>query len=297
MSDKPMDLPTVSVIIPTFNRAAFICEAIESVLSQSYSAVELIVIDDGSTDNTAALLKPYIERCQIIYRYQENQRQSVARNHGLSIASGDYCCFLDSDNRWLPGKLKIQVDYLASHSEVDIVYGDNQLIDESGVVTSKQNMRRHSGLIYPFMLKDNCVSMNTVMARMKCFKEQGGFDPEFKVADDYELWLRMSAHYRFAYLPQFFAQYRVMDEQISSNKERRYSSNERALQKFFQLNPQLVSARKKRMYMAHFYCRWARLRMAKGDNHGFLQLLLLAFKQQWYSSAIWRVALKWMLPK
>ncbi|TAA46801.1 glycosyltransferase [Corallincola spongiicola] len=287
--------PLVSVIIPTYNRAEFILQAVDSVLAQDYSPIEIIVVDDGSTDESAALLQPYIDNQQIIYRYQENQRQCVARNHAMSLATGKFWCFLDSDNRWLPGKLKAQVEYLLQHPAVDIVYGDNQIINEAGDITSEHNMRRYSGRIYPQMLRDNCVSMNTVMARATCFEKQGFFDPSFKVADDYELWLRLSAHYQFAYIPTFFAQYRVMADQISSDKERRFGSNELALQKFFSCNPNLLSATEERACFAHFYSRWARLRMAKGNYQGAAKMLQRALGCQWYHRGTWRVVLKWVM--
>ncbi|RCU45201.1 glycosyltransferase [Corallincola holothuriorum] len=287
--------PKVSVIIPTYNRAEFILEAIHSVFAQDYTNIEIIIIDDGSTDETAELLAPYIEQGKVLYRYQENQRQCVARNNAMSIATGELWCFLDSDNRWLPGKLKTQVTYMQTNPSVDIVYGDNQLIDDEGKITSQKNMRRHSGRIYPEMLRDNCVSMNTVMARAECFKRHGTFDPSFKVADDYELWLRLSAHYEFIYLPIFFAQYRVMEDQISSDKERRFLSNERALMKFQQQNPNLLRQSEWDAVFAFFYTRWARVRYVKSDVSGMKQMLNKALHYQWHNKYVWRAILKWLL--
>ncbi|MFD2095969.1 glycosyltransferase [Corallincola platygyrae] len=290
-------MPKVSVIIPTYNREGFIQEALDSVLAQDYPNIEIIVVDDGSTDNTAELLRPYIEQEKIIYRYQENQRQCVARNHAMSVASGEFWCFLDSDNRWLPGKLKTQVEYLLAHPQVDIVYGNNQIINEAGDITSEHNMRRYSGRIYPQMLRDNCVSMNTVMARASCFEQHGCFDPSFKVADDYELWLRLSAHCEYAYLPTFFAQYRVMEDQISSNKERRFTSNERALRKFQQLNPNLMPSSQWNAAFAYFYSRWARLRLSRGESKATWEMLAKALSCQWYHKDTWRVLVKWLVKR
>ena len=212
-----MDKPKVSIITPTWNRADLISEAVESVLAQTWANWELLIVDDGSTDNTREVLAPYLEDPRIHYFYQENQGQSVARNLALKHAKGAYISFLDSDNRLVPEKLEWALEALASNPDVDIVYGDIITIDEQGNEISRENMRRYSGRIAKYLIVDNCVSMNTAVVRRKCFDEMGGFNTERRVADDFELWLRFSARYSFLYIPKFMAFYRVMDNQISSD--------------------------------------------------------------------------------
>ena len=109
-------MPKVSVIIPTYNRSKYVTKAIDSVLAQTYRDFEIIVVDDGSTDNTKEVLKPYTDR--IKYLYQENTGVSAARNAGIRAAGGQWIAFLDSDDEWLPEKLSIQMDYLSRHNEI-----------------------------------------------------------------------------------------------------------------------------------------------------------------------------------
>ncbi|MDX1590157.1 MAG: glycosyltransferase [Oleiphilaceae bacterium] len=250
--------PLVSVITPTFNRAGFIGEAVQSVLDQTVTQLELIVVDDGSTDDTRAVLASLMADPRLRYFYQPNQGQSVARNLALSHARGDFICFLDSDNVWPRDKLATQLEVFREHPQVDVVYGDIITIDEQGHEISRKNMRRHSGHIVFPMLKDNCVSMNTTMARKSCFDEMGGMSGQRRVADDYDLWLKFSARYRFYYRPEYLAYYRVMKDQISSDKTRRFETNEAIIRDFRRDYPQALPAAQFNEAFAFFYTRKAR---------------------------------------
>ena len=165
--------PLVSVITPTFNRERTITQAVESVLAQSYPNWELIIIDDGSRDSTREKLAGYLDDSRIQYHFQENQGQSIARNLALHYARGELVCFLDSDDLWVPEKLERQVALMEAHPEVDVLHSDEIMIDEQGRELSRKNMRRYSGRIARQMLVDNSVSINTVMARRKCFDAHG----------------------------------------------------------------------------------------------------------------------------
>ena len=250
--------PLVSIITPTFNRADFLPETIESVLSQDYDNFEFLIIDDGSTDNSKEVIEGYIDSGKIRYFYQENSGQSVARNKGIAEAKGEFICFLDSDNRWLPGKLSASIKAFESHPDVDIVYGDVVLIDEAGKEFSRNNMKRYSGQITKELLQDNCVSMNTTMTRTEKIREVDGFSEHVKVADDYDLWLRLSATCTYLYVPELMADYRVMTNQISSDKIRRFNSNEEMIKRFIKENPSLLSNEEQQDALNFFYTRAAR---------------------------------------
>src|SRR5690606_22331871 len=132
---------------------------------------------------------------------------------------------------WLPDKLEVSVDVFQRKPDVDVVYGDQITIDEQGAETSRANMSRHSGRITQYMLRDNCVSMNTTMARRSCFEMYGSFDTRLRAADDYDLWLRFSAYCHFHYIPRYLAYYRVMPNQLSSDKSGRLATNEKILRR------------------------------------------------------------------
>lgn len=282
------DAPLVSIITPTYNREDFIQKAVDEVLAQSYDNFELLIVDDGSTDNTKVILEPYLRDSRISYFYQENQGQSVARKFALSRAKGDFICFLDSDNYWSRDKLERQLGEFKLHPHVDIVYGDIITIDEAGNEVSRDNMRRYSGHIAPQMMKDNCVSMNTAMAKRRCFDELGGPSGNRRVADDYELWLRFSARYQYLYVPEYYAYYRVMRNQISSDKSRRFDSNESILHDFADQFPDAMSRGEFDKGFAAFYTRKARYLGMIGRKKDAMAEAFRALRYTPFSQVPWR---------
>lgn len=283
-----MENPKISIITPTFNRSDFIAQAIQSVLDQDYGNFEHLIVDDGSTDNTKEVIEPFLADQRLRYFYQENQGQSAARNLALAHASGDFICFLDSDNSWLPEKLGNQLEEFRRHPEVDVIYGDCITIDENGNEISRDNMRRHSGFIVLNLLKDNCVSMNTAMTRRRCFDEMGGMSEKRRVADDYDLWLRFSAKYRFLYLPEYFAYYRVMKDQISTDKTARFNSNEAIISDFRETFPSVLPQSRFDEAFASFYTRKARYLAANGNRLEGVRNILRALRYRPQYSVPWR---------
>lgn len=285
----------ISIITPTYNREKFLPAAIDSVLGQTYQNFELIIVDDGAVDNTRALVMSYANKdSRIKYLYQQNQGQSVARNYGLSIAKGEFICFLDSDNYWPLDKLEKSLKAFEQYPDADVIYGDCITIDEQGREMHRDNMHRYSGNIAALLLKDNFVSMNTTMTRRKCFDEMGGMSGTRKVADDYDLWLKFSARYHFQHIPEFLAYYRVMENQISSNKKLRFDTNEQIILDFIKAYPDVLSDKEKKEGVCAFYCRRAR-HYAAVDKHEAYRALRLAFKSDFFSLNTWRSAVKVIL--
>lgn len=249
--------------MPTFNRVEFIGLAVDSALSQTFKDLELIVIDDGSTDGSRELLDQYRSDKRFRYYYQENQGQSVARNKGIKEAKGEFIAFLDSDNIWYLDKLKKQLKEIQIFQNYDIYYSDSLPIDVNGNEIPHECMSKYSGIITNHLLRDNCVSMNTVLIRKKCFAELGDFDTEDRFAEDYELWLRMSTKYKFHYSSGYSAKYRIMENQISTDKNQRFISNESVLLDFLKRFPDAVSVADKKRGMSFFYARRARYEISQ----------------------------------
>lgn len=264
------------------------------MLAQTYVRFELIIVDDGSVDNTRDVVAA-IDDERVQYYYQENQCQSVARNLGLSKASGDFICFLDSDNMWFPDKLEKSLDVLSRMPEVDIVYGDCVTINEQGEELSRQNMRRYSGRICHLMLQDNFVSMNTTMTRRHCFDEMGGFSGRRRVADDYDLWLKFSARYQFYYLPEYMAYYRVMENQISSDKVSRFQTNEAIIRDFLHDYPGAVSKQEARKGLSVFFLRKARHFASVGNRSESFPAVFRALCYDPFSLPVWKGLAKVLL--
>jgi len=289
--------PLISIITPTFNRERTITLAVESVLAQSYKHWELLIIDDGSLDGTGDRLSSYLEDDRIQYHFQENQGQSIARNQGLQHARGAFVCFLDSDDLWTPGKLEQQVALMKAHPEVDILHGDEVMIDEQGRELSRENMRRYSGRIARQMLADNSVSINTVMVRRECFATMGGFSGRYGVADDYDIWLRFSARFRFLYVPEYWGYYRVMPDQISTHKDRRFSANERIVRDFIEEHGSALKPSEIRWGLARFYCRKARYFAATGRRAIALGAFARALRLSPLDPVVWRSLYRVIIPR
>jgi glycosyltransferase involved in cell wall biosynthesis len=182
--------PTVSVIIPTFNRGWIIRDAIDSVLAQTYTNFELIVVDDGSTDRTHDILRSYGDRLRLIG--QVNRGVSAARNSGIGVSTGRLVAFLDSDDLWLPDKLAAQVAFF-EHSRSALICQTEELWIRNGMrVNPKKRHRKPSGLIFKPSLALCLVSPSAVMVRRELFDEVGLFDEALPACEDYDLWLRVS---------------------------------------------------------------------------------------------------------
>ena len=187
----------VSVIIPTYNRAAMVYDAVQSVLQQSYTDFEIIVVDDGSTDDTAERLQGLISTSdKIRYMYQPNQGRSSARNQGIQQARGEYLSFLDSDDCYLPGKLERQVKILDEHPDCAMSFTNYRVMDEHGVILDRYGEPDIdlNGNIYPDLLffKGTVITTPAVMVRALVLNEVGRFDEGMHICEDLDLWRRIA---------------------------------------------------------------------------------------------------------
>jgi len=187
------DVPTVSVIIPTYNRGWILREAIDSVLLQGFSDYELIVVDDGSTDDTPAILDSYGQ--DIIVLRQPNQGVSAARNRGIAESRAQLISFLDSDDLWLPQKLTHQVAFFQSNPDALICQTEETWVRNGVRVNPKKRHQKLSGMIFEPSLDLCLVSPSAVMIRKTLFDTVGLFDESLPACEDYDLWLRVSCRY------------------------------------------------------------------------------------------------------
>ena len=188
--DRP---PLVSVVVPTFNRAGQLGEALDSVLAQTYPHWELIVVDDGSRDETPRLLAGYGPRIRTIP--QENRGVSAARNRGIRAAQGDFVALLDSDDYWLPAKLADQVAFFQRHPALMLCQTEEIWVRNGRRVNPKTRHRKFGGMIFEKTLPLCLISPSAVMLRRALLQEVGLFDETLPACEDYDLWLRITWKY------------------------------------------------------------------------------------------------------
>lgn len=189
----------ISVIIPTYNRASFLVRALASVEQQTLVCREIIVVDDGSEDETAECVSEFTEKCSIPVRYiyQANRGPAAARNRGITEAKSIYCAFLDSDDHWQKKKLEIQYSALASNPEIMIAHTRERWFRRGIHLNQKKIHQPGDGDIFKHCLQLCAVGMSTVMVKKELFTEVGMFNEHMPCCEDYDLWLRASSRYPF----------------------------------------------------------------------------------------------------
>ncbi len=203
----------ISVIIPTYNRSKVILRAVKSVLAQSYKASEIIVVDDGSNDNTKELLKDLQDK--IVYIFQKNSGVSSARNRGIKKAKYSWIAFLDSDDEWHKDKLKLQTLFHKQNKNILFSHTDELWIRDDKIIKQKAHHKKPSGECFLDNLNFCKIAPSTVMINKKVFDEIGYFDENLKVCEDYDLWLRIALRYHVGFIDQKLVTKYSGDDQLS----------------------------------------------------------------------------------
>ncbi|MFP6899961.1 MAG: glycosyltransferase family A protein [Opitutales bacterium] len=183
--------PKVSVVIPTFDRREVLPRAVDSVLTQTFSDWELIVVDDGSSDGTAEMVERDYHDARLLL--QDNRGVGAARNAGIAEARGEWVALLDSDDAWLPEKLERQMQALEAESGYRLCHTDEIWIRDGQRVNPMDKYAKAGGRIYQMCLPLCCISPSSVVIHRDLLSEMGGFDETFEVCEDYDLWLRVTA--------------------------------------------------------------------------------------------------------
>ena len=225
--------PKVSVIIPTYNCERYVLEAIESVSRQTFNHWELIIVDDGSTDNTCETVKCYLSEKRVRYIFQRNRGLATARNTGIRESSGEYIQFLDADDLIHAEKLEIQSQYFDLRKDVDVVFSDYSFFkDGKPEALIEPPARKLSGDIKTDMLRGNFVVVNSLLTKKEAIKSVGGFDETLAGAEDWDLWLRMLLSGKvFRRLDEKLAFVRIHPGRMTRNRLRRYSGRYQVVKK------------------------------------------------------------------
>lgn len=224
----------VSIIIPAYNAELYIQEAIESVLSQTFKDIELIVVDDSSIDRTAEIVKGFGSKLKYL-RHSENKGLSSARNSGFRQAQGEYIAFLDADDVWLPTKTEEQVKLLENDKELALVYSNCYLINEEGLHIGKlfDSIKPYSGFVFRKLILDNFIPTSSVIIRKKILDELGGFNERLVVSQDFDLLLRIAEHYKIDFTNFPLLKYRVHPNSLGTIHRRLMFEEAISITKFY----------------------------------------------------------------
>lgn len=251
-------VPKVSVVITCYNYGQYIGAAIESVLDQTWQDFEIIVVDDGSIDDTPQVMAEYHGHEKIRYLRQENQGQPKAKNRGITESRGEFVAFLDADDLWLPEKLALQLR-LFSDPAAGVGYTRRYWIDSEGQVVQGNERTLRRGTILNYIFIDNFICFSSAMVRRELLTAFGGFDESLPMGIDYDLWVRLAAQCQFDYVDRPLVNYRTGHANLSRNTMRRYECAEKIMRK--NLDDPLV--RKKMSWWVPRYA-WADIWTNKG---------------------------------
>lgn len=224
----------VTVIIITYNCAAYLIQALESVLNQTYQDLEIIVVDDGSTDATQELLAPYLNR--IRYHYKDNGGEASARNAGLELATGDYIAFLDADDLYKPNKIEEQIKIFQQFPTVDVVYTDIEAVDENlqpqSVLKSEGVYLRKEDFLCMMMVRQIIPATAAMMFKRQCIEGGIHYPEQYTNAVDYEFTLKLAHQYQFYYLEKPLYIYRRHSGNLTNMHQRQLDSEKAILRSF-----------------------------------------------------------------
>jgi glycosyltransferase involved in cell wall biosynthesis len=229
----------VSIIIPTYNRADLIGRAVNSILKQTFTDFEIIIIDDGSNDNTPEIIRGFHDPRIKYIRLEQNIGAAAARNMGIREAKSDFIAFQDSDNEWFEDKLEKQMNAFSRASEkVGVVYSGIWRIGAGGKVYVPSDRRKggaykKKGDIHSEILMSNFIDLSAAIVRKECFSKVGGFDEKLPCMQDWELWIRMSKEYEFEYMDESMANVYYTGDSISVDPDRLITAYEYILVKHF----------------------------------------------------------------
>jgi len=283
-------MPNVSVVLTCYNGARWIGRAIESVLSQTYEDFELLIVDDGSLDNSKQIVASYLRDERVRYIYQENRGFSAAINNGIEESGGSLVGFIGQDDLWMPNKLKLQIKYLCRHKDVDLVHSNCYSIDSEGriieVIEAKvPNTSKKKTIELLFL--NNFIGFETVLVKRKCFEEVGFFDERMVGFSDHDMWLRIAGSFNVGgYIDLPLVKKRQHEFQLSKVRVEAVLKDEfLIIKKALDRYPFLERVKRKKL--VQLYYAWGISFLQKGKNNEAKQKLLKAIRcQPWKLKAI-----------
>lgn len=275
-----MQDPLVSAIITCYNEADYVGRAIESVLCQHYHDLELIVVNDGSFDNSRAVIERYTDDQRLEIVNQDNKGLPAARNVGVKRCSGEYVAFLDADDRWLSDKLERQLGYFETHPSVGMVYTNYWCVTPAGQKLELANPVQYNSCSSAYkriFVNGGRILPSTVTVRRDCFDRVGLFDERLRMAQEREIWVRIAAEYPIALVDAPLVLRTKRDDSLASDKEAKFAYQNLVTEKLVAMYPSLASLKLKRQ--ARLYHGLGTTRLRKGNRVAAREALLAALQR------------------
>lgn len=294
MQDLNTNRPLVSVVIASFNMGQYINQAVDSILAQSWRPLDIIVVDDGSTDDTPIVMDQYTNNPLITYIRTPNQGQPKAKNTGIRAAKGEFIAFCDADDFWEPNKLDVQMP-LFNNPRIGVVYSEVSNIDEHDKRYELPTaFELHEGNVTQHLLMRNFIPFGTAVIRRACIEKNGMFDEQFRMGIDWDLWLRYSLDWEFTYTRERTYIYRVWSGQMSTNYRGRYEHAIRILNNFIKNHGEKLCPKQLRRAWADIYINQANAIARHEDKpseviHGYIKGLMISpsYLHGWKSLVKW----------
>lgn len=273
---KIKNTPTVSVIVPTYNRANLIARAIKSVLNQTYQNFEIIVVDDKSTDGTKEVVKNFKDkRIKYICLKKNSGTSSKPRNVAIEKSQGKYIAFLDSDDEWLPEKLEKQIAVFQTKTpHTGVIYTGYFVRDWKGKVIGTATPK-YRGIVDEKILISNFIGASTVMVKRECLAKVGGFDTNLPCCQDWDMWIKLSKHFEFDFIPENLVEYHMHnDGRTSANFQAVIKGYETVLKKFSEDIEKQKRKVKANCYfnLGNYYCHLGNMHEAR---HNTIKAILI----------------------
>jgi glycosyltransferase involved in cell wall biosynthesis len=240
-------MTTVSVVIPFYNRSKWLWPALDSVLQQTHSDLEILVVDDGSSEELEPERRFYDSRVRFIR--QEHAGASAARNRGIRLSRGKYVAFLDADDSFMPNKLQVQVEALEARPDVALIHSSYLRMDEFGNDIEEVHSGTFTGSVYPAIVKECPIATPTVMIRMETLTELGlMFDESVRVGEDVLMWIELARHHEFLGIDMPTTRVRMHGQNAFSSVEAVYEGGMTILRRAFQADPSFGPLERRRAF-------------------------------------------------
>lgn len=250
-----MTYPKISVVVPTYNHARYVAEGVRSILAQNYANLEVLVVDDGSTDNTREVMAQFGE--PVRYIWQANRGLSGARNSGIEAATGEYIALLDADDFWEPNFLATVLPILEADRTLGAVHTGSRFVDRDGKPLLQQNnVTVPADQMYDRLIDGEFFAADAVLVRRECFEQVGLFDEKLRASEDWDMWLRVARAFRFAGIPDALLNYRMHGENMSADPEHMMRYQLMVVEKHFGLadgRPETWPQDRQRAYAVIYY--------------------------------------------